>query len=74
MMQNIIDRGASKIGERRETCHKALKVGQSGTDLGLLQHDLRYPHAIRGDVLLPWQMLAAGMVEPCQDRIRKINV
>ena len=50
----------------RKPRHKALVVIDDGSDLGLLQHNLRNPHPIWSDVLLPGQVFATSDVEPCQ--------
>src|SRR5690606_24942150 len=39
---------------------------EHGADLGLLQHDLGDPHPVRGDALLPGQVLAPVLVVPGQ--------
>ncbi|MNP15218.1 hypothetical protein D3C76_1075660 [compost metagenome] len=54
--------------DRRQRRHEPVEVIQHGADLGLLQHDFRDPHPIRGDALLPGQVVTAVAVEPFQYR------
>src|SRR5690606_4108899 len=49
-----------------EALHEAFEVRNDGADLGLLQHDLRYPDAVWRDLLLPGQVLAAVPVVPAE--------
>src|SRR5262249_28033422 len=53
----------------RKALEKAPEVGDDGPHLCLLQHDLRYPHAIGRRWALPRQIVAAGArvpVEQCR--------
>ena len=67
-VQHFIDGRGSERAHVGKALHEALVVAEHGRDLRLLQHDLRHPHAIRRRVLLPRQMLAAGAIEPGEER------
>ncbi len=58
-----------RVGQRlhaRQGLHETVEVAQNGADLGLLQHDFRYPDPVRRDVLLPGQVMSAMTVVPVQ--------
>ena len=63
-VEHFVDRCRSERVNIGEPLHEALVVPDYGRDLRLLQHDLRHPHAIRGRILLPRQMLASRAIEP----------
>src|SRR5690606_2684267 len=53
---------------------EAGEVGHHRGHLGLLQHDLRQPHPVGGDVPLPGQVLAAVVVEPAEQAAGELAV
>ena len=65
-MQNSVEWGGRQVLRRRETLHEALIIGDDGADLRLLQHDFRDPDPIWSGVDLPRQILAPGLLKPCQ--------
>ena len=65
-VQHLIDLRRRQRRDIREALHEARVIGQHRRDLGLLEHDLRDPHTIRGGVLLPGQVLAAMLIEPVE--------
>ena len=54
----------------RHLPEKALVIGQRRLHPGLLEHDLREPHMVRGRVLPPGEVAAVGIV-PGQQRLRE---
>ena len=54
----FILRRRRQSGHIRKACQESTVVIQHGTDLGLLEHDLRQPHSIRISGLLPRQLIA----------------
>lgn len=66
VMQHVIHRRTRQRLHVRKTLHEAFEVRNHGADLGLLQHDFRYPDAVRRDLLLPGQVLAAVPVVPAE--------
>jgi len=67
-VQHFVFRGGGQGLDRRQRGHEPVEVVQHGADLGLLQHDFRDPHPVRGDALLPGQVVAAMVVIPVQYR------
>src|SRR5690606_7163693 len=67
-VQYLVLGGGGQRPHIGEALQEALVVGDNGGDLGLLQHDLRHPHPVGGDVALPGQVPAAVAVEPGQHR------
>src|SRR3569832_2188925 len=66
VMQHLVDGRIGEgihIGKARD---EALIIRNDRRDLRLLQHDLRHPHAIRREVSLPRQVLAAVLVPPSE--------
>jgi len=48
-----------------------LVVGNNGFDLGLLQHDFRYPHGVGRLIELPGQIFAPMVGKPGENSLRK---
>ncbi len=65
-MQHLIERGVCQIGHGRKTRHKALKVGDNGSDLRLLQHHLGEPYFVGCFFSLPGQGFTPVFVVPVQ--------
>src|SRR5687767_14232224 len=65
MQHFIVGRGGQRL-HLGKTLHEPLVIRNDGCHLGLLQHDFRDPDAIRRDLLLPGQVLAAGHIEPAE--------
>ena len=63
-VQHLVDRRGSQRGDVGETLHEPLEVRDDRGHLGLLQHDLGHPHAIRRGVALPGQVPAPVLHEP----------
>jgi hypothetical protein len=59
-------RGASQAGNIGEAQDKTLVVGNDRSHLGLLQHDLRNPDAVRIMVTLPGQAMTPMGAVPTQ--------
>ena len=68
-VQHFIFRRGGQGFDRRQGGHEPVEVVEHGADLGLLQHDLRHPHPVRRDALLPGQVVAAMAVVPVQHRL-----
>ena len=73
MLQNLILRCIGKRSHIGKTLHEALEVGNYCLYLGLLQHDLGHPDAVRVPGLLPGKVLAAIGVKPAEQSLRKIS-
>ena len=58
---------ADKRGEIGEAREETLIVGNDRGDLGLLEHDLRQPDAVRIARILPGQIVAAVATLPRDD-------
>ncbi len=67
-MQHFIHARIGKRAHVGEARHESLVVRGNRGDLGLLQHDLRYPHAVRGALGLPGKMMPAGVCLPGNQR------
>ena len=67
VVQHLVDGGISQCHHIGEACHKTLVIGDHGSDLSLLQHDLRDPDPVRGLLLLPGQGFAAMKLVPLQN-------
>ena len=67
-VQHFVFRRGGQVLHAGQGLHEAVEVIQHGADLGLLQHDLRHPYPIRGDALLPGQVVATVLVIPVQHR------
>src|SRR5229473_4549450 len=63
-MQYLVEIGARQRSDVGEALQEALEIGNNRSHLGLLQHDLRYPNAIRLRRRLPRQVFAPFLVEP----------
>src|SRR5229473_1838215 len=63
-MQYLIEIGARQRNDVGKALQEALEIGNNRGHLGLLQHDLRYPNAIRFRGCLPRQVFAPFLVEP----------
>ena len=72
-MQNFIQRRMGQIRYRWEARHKALKIGDNGRNLSLLQHYLREPYFVRRLVNLPGQRFPPVFVVPAQNLSRKLR-
>src|SRR5271170_2178191 len=73
-MQNLIERRRRQgldIGKAR---HETLVVGNDGPDLCLLQHDFRYPHAIRAGVRLPRQIVTSMRRKPGEQAFAELRL
>ena len=69
--QDIIQRRGGQGLHIREALQEALEIAQHRADLGLLQHDLRQPHAVRVTHALPWQVVAPLLALPGHEPIRQ---
>src|SRR5690606_6281158 len=65
-VQHFVFFGGGQGLDRGQGVHEAVEVTEHGADLGLLQHDLGDPNAVRRDALLPGQILAAVTVIPAE--------
>src|SRR5690606_39992884 len=63
-VQHFVFFGGGQGLDRGQSVHEAVEVTEHGSDLGLLQHDLGNPDAVRRDALLPGQVLATVTVLP----------
>ncbi len=72
-LQHVILFGAGEVTNCGKSTHKALEVRNHRLYLRLLQHDLGYPNAIRGDCLLPWQRLASVSFKPIKYAAREVG-
>src|ERR1700733_656247 len=59
-MQYVVDRRGRKRHDIRKAGDETLEVGNDRRHLGLLQHDLRDPDAVRRTLLLPWKIMATA--------------
>ncbi len=73
MRKHIVLFCARQRPDVREAINEANEVGYDGLNLRLLQHDFRHPDAIGRDVLLPWQVLSAVLLEPAQRARREVT-
>ena len=55
--EDFVQRGCSQCEHTGKTLQKPIKVNQHRADLGLLEHDLRQPHAVGITVTLPGQVV-----------------
>src|SRR5215831_14613186 len=68
-MEYFVEIGARQRFDVGEPLHESFEVGDYGRNLGLLQHHLGDPYAIRRARLLPRQVLATMFVEPVEQAI-----
>src|SRR5450830_105316 len=73
-VQHLVFRCGGQGFDRWQGGHEAVEVIEHGADLGLLQHDLRDPHPVGRDALLPGQVMATVAVVPVQYRLGKLLV
>ena len=66
VIEHRVYRGARQAGNIGEAQDKTLVVGNDRSHLGLLQHDLRNPDAIRIPIALPGQAMAPMGAVPTQ--------
>ena len=66
VIKHRVYRGAREAGNIGETQDKTLVVGNHRNHLGLLQHDLRNPDAIRIPIALPGQVMTPMGAVPTQ--------
>jgi hypothetical protein len=64
MPEHVILRGRRQSPDIRKGLDKSQIVGDHGRDLGLLQHDLRYPSPVRIPGLLPGKVMPAMLLLP----------
>ncbi len=67
-VQHFVFRCGGQGLDRRQRGHEPVEVVEHGAHLGLLQHDLRNPHPVGCDALLPGQVMATVAVVPIQHR------
>ena len=65
--EHFVDRGCGQGGEGRKTLEKARVIADHRGHLGLLEHDLRQPDAVRIAGVLPGQVVAAVGALPGDD-------
>ena len=65
-VQHVVLRGGGQILNRGVVHHKTFEIRDDGRHLGLLQHNLGHPHAVRRHTLLPGQVLATVQVKPVE--------
>ncbi len=68
-VQHFVFRRGSQRFDRRQRGHETVEIVEHSADLSLLQHDLRDPHPVRRDALLPGQVMATVAVVPIQHRL-----
>ena len=66
LRQHFVERGGTQVLQGRKGFQEAGEVGNHLLHLGLLEHDLRQPHAVGRAWMQPGQVVAAGLVEPGQ--------
>ena len=67
-VQHFIKRRGRQRGGVGKALDEAVEIPDHGGDLGLLQHDLGHPHAIRRGVALPGQIVATVACVPGEQR------
>ena len=72
-MQYFVFASIGQLVDGGKAAHETFEVADDGRHLGLLQHDLRHPHSIRANLLLPRQVLAAAGVKPAQESVTEIR-
>src|SRR5690606_32923348 len=71
--QYLVEGRGGQVRDLRKRFHEAQVIGNDGSHLSLLQHDLGDPHAVRVAVLLPGQVLAPVHIEP-REQLRRETV
>jgi len=74
MVQHCIQGGFSQVIEIRKTLHETLEIGDHGSHLSLLEHNLRDPDPIGGRILLPGEVFAAGTLVPIEYQVGKFGL